>query len=105
MKLVALAKDLGLDLRQTYARKAPRLAMQIGRYAHARQYKRMRKALRTLRGYEGRAMRDIRQRLDDIPAGTMRDNVAEMLARVSKLLHQAPKGRGKIYALHEPDVD
>ena len=105
VKLVALAKELGLDLRQTYARKAPRLAMQIGRYAHARQYKRMRKALRTLRGYTGRVMRDIRRRLDNIPAGAMRDGVAEILARVSKLLHQAPKGKGKIYALHEPDVD
>ncbi|WP_323771742.1 IS5 family transposase [Antarctobacter sp.] len=105
VKLVALAKELGLDLRQTYARKAPRLAMQIGRYAHARQFKRMRKALRTLRGYVGRVMRDIRRRLDDTPAGAMRDSVAEMLARVSKLLHQAPKGKGKIYALHEPEVD
>ena len=38
VKLVALAKDLGIDLRQTYARKAPRLARQIGRYAHARQF-------------------------------------------------------------------
>jgi len=104
-KLVALAKDLGIDLRQTYARKAPRLAQQIGRYAHARQFKRMRKALRTLRGYAGRVMRDIRRRLDDIPEGAVRDGVTDMLARVSKLLHQAPKAKGKIYALHEPEVD
>ena len=27
------------------------------------------------------------------------------MARVSKLLHQAPKGKGKIHALHEPEVD
>jgi IS5 family transposase len=104
-KLVGLAKDLGIDLRQTYARQAPRLAQQIGRYAHARQFKRMRKALRTLRGYAGRVMRDIRRRLDAIPEGAMRDGVAEMLARVSKLLHQAQKAKGKIYALHEPEVD
>ncbi|PIL17840.1 hypothetical protein P775_22695 [Puniceibacterium antarcticum] len=96
----ARVKELGLDLRQTYARKAPRLAMQIGRYAHARQYKRMRKALRTLRGYTGRVMRDIRRRLDNIPAGAMRDGVAEILARVSKLLHQAPKGKGKTRAFN-----
>ena len=105
IKLVALAKLHGIDLRQTYARKAPRLAQQIGRYAHARQFKRMRKALRTLRGYTGRVMRDIRRRLDAIPEGATRHGVAEMLARVSKLLHQAPKAKGKIYALHEPEVD
>lgn len=104
-KLVALAGDLGLSLRQTYARKAPQLALQVGRYAHARQFKRMRKALRTLRGYAGRVMRDIRRQLDAVPGGAVRDTVLEMLARVSKLLHQAPKSRGKIYALHEPDVD
>lgn len=104
-KLVALAKELGIDLRQTCARKAPRLAQQIGRHAHARQFKRMRKALRTLRGYAGRVMRDIRRQLDAVPDGATRDGVAEMLARVSKLLHQAPKSKGKIYALHEPEVD
>lgn len=104
-KLVELAKDLGIDLRQTYARKAPRLAQQIGRYAHARQFKRMRKALRTLRGYTGRVMRDIRRRLDGIPEGAVRDGVTEMLARVSKLLHQAQRAKGKNYALHEPEVD
>jgi len=65
----------------------------------------MRKALRTLRGYAGRVMRDIRRQLDAVPGGAVRDTVLEMLARVSKLLHQAPKSRGKIYALHEPDVD
>jgi len=105
VKLVARAKDLGIPLRQTCARKAPRPAQQIGRYAHARQFKRMRKGLRTLRGYAGRVMRDIRRRLDTIPGGVVRDGVAEMLARVSKLLHQAQKAEGKIYALHEPDVD
>jgi IS5 family transposase len=104
-KLVAMARDLGLTLRQTYARKAPQLALQVGRYAHARQFRRMRKALRTLRGYTGRVLRDIRRQLDVIPAGPIRAGVLKMLARVSKLLHQAPKAKGKIYALHEPDVD
>ncbi|SFH53410.1 transposase, IS5 family [Palleronia marisminoris] len=48
-KLVALAAEAGLGLRQNYARLAPRLAIKVGRYAHARQFKRMRKALRTLK--------------------------------------------------------
>jgi hypothetical protein len=50
-------------------------------------------------------MRDIRRHLDAIPAGAVRDGGVEMLARVSKLLHQAPKGKGKIYAPHQPEVD
>ncbi|SNR90002.1 hypothetical protein SAMN06265370_1622 [Puniceibacterium sediminis] len=48
-------------------------------------------------------MREIRRQFDAIPAGAVRDGVVEMLARVSKLLHQTPKEKGKIYALHEPD--
>ena len=104
-KLVDLARDGGLRLRQTYARKGPQLAAQIGRYAHARQFKRMRKALRTLKGYTGRVLRDIRRQLYRIPAGAYRERVLDMLVLVARLQHQTPKSRGKLYALHEPDVD
>ena len=104
-KIVGLAKEAGISLRQTYARKAPRLAAEVGRYAHARQFKRMRKALRTLKGYTGRVMRDLRRQIDLIPAGAFRDAVLDALALTSRLLHQPAKGSGKIYALHEPDVD
>ncbi|MGF6292815.1 IS5 family transposase [Paraburkholderia youngii] len=51
--LVKAAARHGLKLRQNYNREAPRLARQIGRYAHAKQYKRMKKALRTLRSRVG----------------------------------------------------
>jgi IS5 family transposase len=84
---------------------APRLAAQIGRYAHAKQFKRMRKALRTLKGYTGRVLRDLRRQLDEIPAGSLRERVLDKLVLVSRLLHQTPKGGGKIYSLHEPQVD
>ena len=103
--LVVLAQEAGVDLRQTYARLAPRLALQVGRYAHAKQFRRMRKALKRLKGYTGRVMRDLRRHLDDLPAGSLRDQVAAKLALVSRLLHQAPRGSDKIYALHEPEVD
>ncbi len=42
--LVKAAARHGLTLRQNYNRIAPRLSSQIGRYAHAKQYKRMRRA-------------------------------------------------------------
>lgn len=104
-KIVALAQEAGIQLRQTYTRKAPLLAAQVGRYAHARQFKRMRKALRRLKGYTGRVMRDLRRQIDLIPPGTLRETVLDTLVLVSRLLHQAPRGGGRIYALHEPDVD
>ena len=104
-KLVALAREGGLSLRQSYARKSPRSAQQVGRYAHARQFKRMRKALRTLKGYTGRVLRDIRRQIDVISQGAYRERVLDMLVLVSQLLHQTPKSKGKIYALHAPEVD
>ena len=68
-KPVALAREGSMQLCQSYARKAPRLAVQVGLYAHARQFKRMRKALRTLKGYTGRVLRDIRRQIDGIAKG------------------------------------
>ena len=44
--LVKLADENGIELRQNYNREAPRLAAQVGRYAYARQYKRMKKRSR-----------------------------------------------------------
>ena len=104
-QLAELAQEAGVDLRQSYARLAPRLALQVGRYAHAKQFKRMRKALKRLKGYTGRVMRDLRRHLQDIPEGGLRDRIIAKLALVSQLLHQQPKGGDKIYALHEPEVD
>ena len=78
-RLVGLAQEAGIDLRQSYARLAPRLAAQVGRYAHARQFKRMRKALRQLKGYTGRVLRDLRRHLQDIPDGPLHGRVLEAL--------------------------
>ena len=104
-QLVALAAEGGIDLRQNYNRLAPSLAMQVGRYAHAKQFRRMRKALKKLKGYTGRILRDIRRQLQDVPEGTFRERVLDKLWLVGRLLHQSPKSQGKIYALHEPEVD
>ncbi len=48
-------------------RPCPRLVLQVGGYAHAKQFKRMRKALKRLKGDTGRVMRDLRRHLQDIP--------------------------------------
>ena len=104
-QLVDLAQEAEVELRQSYARLAPRLALQIGRHAHAKQFKRMRKALKKLKGYTGRVMRDLRRPMEDIPDGNLRGRIIAKLALVSQLLHQQPKGADKLYALHEPEVD
>ena len=104
-KLVGLAREAGLCLRQSYSRLAPRLAGQVGRYAHARQFKRMCKPLRSLKGYTGRVLRDIELQLDKVPEGRLKARLEEMIALVNRLLAQKPKDRKKLYTLHEPAVD
>ena len=47
--LVKAARHSSLHLRQNYSRQAPRLVQLIGRYAHAKQFRRMRAPLRTQR--------------------------------------------------------
>lgn len=104
-KLVGFAREAGVSLRQNYNRLAPRLAGQVGRYAHARQFKRMRKALRRLKGYTGRVLRDIERQLDKVPEGALRTRILEMVALTNRLLAQTVKDRNKLYSLHEPAVD
>ncbi len=104
-RLVTLAHDLGIGLRQSYARLGPRLAARVGRYAHARQFKRMRKGLRTLKGYTGRVMRDVARQLEHVTDADQLARAETEIALVDRLLRQKPKDKGKLYALHEPDVD
>ena len=103
--LVTLAHKAGIALRQNYNRLAPRLAGQVGRYAHARQFRRMRRALRTLKGYTGRILRDVERKLGAVPDGPLRARIEQRIALVTRLLLQTPKSSRKLYALHEPEVD
>jgi hypothetical protein len=45
----------------------------------------MHKALKKMKGYTGRVMRDLRCQLDDIPEGRLRDRIIAKLALVSHL--------------------
>ena len=102
--LVKAAKECGLTLRQNYNREGPRLALQVGRYAHAKQFKRMHGVLRILRTRVGRVYRDIERQLTDVPAAQL-PALTELMARVKRILTQQTKDKNKLYALHAPEVE
>lgn len=102
--LVKAAQDNGLKLRQNYNRVAPRLAAQIGRYAHAKQYKRMKKTVRTLRTRVGRVHREVQRQVHLLPE-TAKTKVQELLERTNRILSQRTKDKNKLYALHAPEVE
>jgi transposase, IS5 family len=58
-RLVRLAKKTGVELRQSYERVGKRALIAHQRYAHAKQFKRANRALKTIRTYLGRITRDI----------------------------------------------
>ena len=102
--LVKLADEHGIALRQNYNREAPRLATQIGRYAHAKQYKRMKKAIKTLKTRVGRVHREVERKIGQLPE-QVRSKASELLHRVKRVLNQQTKDKNKLYALHAPEVE
>ncbi len=105
-KMVMLMKGHGLKIRQSYARNAPRLAQKIGRYAHAKQYKRMRRSLKKLSTWTGRVQRELQRQLEELGDQT-REQALGLIAQTQQLRQQVknPKLKNKLYSLHEPDVD
>lgn len=71
-KPVLLAREAGINLRQNYNRLGPRLSVQVGRYAHARQFKRMRNVPHGPKGYTGRVLSDIERQMDKVAEGSLK---------------------------------
>jgi IS5 family transposase len=103
-KLVKLAKKQGVELRQSYARVGKFALIQHQRYAHAKQFKRANRALRTLKTYLGRVIRDIARKIDGDPG--LEAAFAHLLSLAWRVRAQERRQRGsKVYSLHAPEVE
>jgi IS5 family transposase len=103
-KLVDLARRHDVPLRQSYRRLAKRAAIMVGRYTHAHQFKRARRALKFLRIRLGRVIRDIRRKIAGKEA--LEQRFADLLALAVRVRFQDHRQRGhKVYALHAPEVE
>ena len=104
--LVRLAKRYGVKLRQSYTRVGKFALIKHQRYAHAKQFKRANRALKKLKTYLGRIIRDIGRKLGgnaDLLGGIV---LERMLARARRVLEQKQHQRGpKVYSLHAPEVE
>jgi IS5 family transposase len=98
-KLVDLAQRNQVPLRQSYRRVAKRAAIMAGRYTHAHQFKRARRALKFLRIRLGRVIRDIRRKIAGDDA--LKERFADLLALAHRVRFQDHRQRGrKVYSLH-----
>ena len=103
-KLVTLAKKLGVELRQSYVRVGKIALVKHQRYAHARQFDRAGKALRKLKTYLGRVIRDIARKIDGEPP--LETAFASLLSLARRVRDQQRGQRGpKVYSLHAPEVE
>ena len=104
VRLVRLARETGIPLRQSYVRVGKWALIQHQRYAHAKQFKRAGRQLRRLKTYLGRTIRDIERKIKGQHA--LSAYLRPELFKAGRVLAQKPRQRGqKVYSLHAPEVE
>lgn len=112
-KLVESAKNAGIELKQTFAKEGMALSRQAGRHAHARQFKRMRRAIKRQRTIVGRLQREIERKLETKASAigqAVRQALGETLSKAARIATQSGQrkaidGQPKLYAWHAPEVE
>ena len=100
-RLVRRCRQHGARLRQSYVRVGPRRLVQANRYAHARQYKRMRRQVRKLHTYLGRVVCDIERKI--ATDAQLQSVFGDELGLAKRLLAQKKDSSNKLYSLHAPE--
>ena len=103
-KIALEARRAGVALKQTDEKEGRHLRRRAGGYAHARQFRRLRRVLNRQRTILGRLQRDVRGKLGALDAASRR-RLEVWLTRAERLHRQRPKDTGKLYALHAPEVE
>ena len=118
-KVVAAARRCGISLKQTYAQEGKTLRRKAGGYAHAKQFKRLRKTVKRQRTILGVVMREVQRALAAdkaaVAAGGTPANAASspkalsdlatLLERAERIRTQQRDTKNKLYALHAPEVE
>ena len=129
-KVVRAAKRAGLLLKQTFAKEGKQLRRQAGGYAHAKQFRRLKKGVKRQRTILGVVMREAQRKRDALrqvalstpaanscasslasspakpPASaTALSDLPMWLARAERIRTQQRHDKGKLYALHAPEVE
>jgi len=99
--MLRIAEAEGLELRQSYRKLMARAFQKHGGHMKAKQFKRARKVLRSLKTMTGRVMRDVERKMSDAAfeahKGTM------LLSEL--ILAQKRTTKGKVYSLSAPEVE
>lgn len=117
-KVVSAARRAGIACKQTYAKEGKTLRRKAGGYAHAKQFKRLRKTVKRQRTILGVVMREVQRKLDAdqaaVAAGGAPANepnpkalsdLGLWLQRAERVRTQQRNSKNKLYALHAPEVE
>jgi len=113
-KVVSAAKRAGISLKQTFIKECKGLRRRAGGYAHAKQFKRMRRVIARQRTILGVVMREVKRKLAlplPVPSGdASRSRLAlgdltKWLELAERVRTQQRKDKNKLYALHAPEVE
>jgi IS5 family transposase len=106
-KVVQAAKRVGIRLKQTFAKEGKELRLKAGRYAHAKQFKRLRHTVKRQRTIPGIVRREINRKRAKAhsESPTALAHLNTRLERAERIHQQRPKDKNKLYAWHAPEVE
>jgi len=108
-KVVSAAKRAGIQLKQTFAKEGKELRRRAGGYAHAKQFRRLKKVLKRQRTILGVVMREAQRKIEssdlapDHPKAV--SDLMMWLERAERIRTQQRNDKNKLYALHAPEVE
>jgi len=108
-KVVSAARRAGIQLKQTFAKEGKELRRRAGGYAHAKQFRRLKKVVKRQRTTLGIVMREVQRKLKAqefvaVDAKALSD-LTMWLGRAERIRTQQAKDKNKLYALHAPEVE
>ena len=105
-KVVAAAKRCAIVLKQTFAAEGKTLQRQAGGYAHAKQFKRLRRVVKRQRTILGVLIREAKRKLQNTTDNALALNSLNIwLERAERVRAQQRQDKNKLYALHAPEVE
>lgn len=105
-KVVAAAKRCGIGLKQTFAAEGKTLQRQAGGYAHAKQFKRLRRVVKRQRTILGILIREAKRKMLSTADNALTlTSLNTWLERAERIRTQQRKDKNKLYALHAPEVE
>ena len=108
-KVVSAAKRAGIALKQTFAKEGKELRRKAGGYAHAKQFRRLKRTVKRQRTILGIVMREVQRKSkapDFAPANPKAaSDLGVWLERAERIRTQQRHDKNKLYALHAPEVE